>query len=493
MPNHLRAGGLPLARFRTARHGYVYDAATNQILRLPDDLWQRLPALLRNSGAPLPRLLARLQREAGVLSPQRPARVTARSVPHDGDRLFSLILNVTEACNIRCGYCVYGGAYMGKRAHGNRRMTLETAKRAIDHLARHDANTAYPFRMLGWYGGEPLMNFALIRESAACFKSVFSGHEARFHLTSNAVHWPDAVLDFLIAEKVDLVISLDGPQPVHDRNRTGPKGEGTHSRVMESIARLRARSESYFRRHVTLNAVGTAPLDLVELDRFFSEFPVQAALSSVEPTQFTPATDPLPARGWPEMKAKFLKGCLSGTFETPAFRERGYAFVYYLFIRDMERLHRRIVDTGFPETLEGFSNCAPGQERLFVSTDGTFETCEKTEGCARMRLGNVTDGVSAQAVTRIYRGFNALGHASCRSCFNLRLCRICFAHAQMGDGFSSAKRAWNCRTLRARTREMLSLYCEILERDPTALNFISERLPATGRSAVPARRPTADP
>ena len=69
-----------------------------------------------------------------------------------------------------------------------------------------------------------------------------------------------------------------------------------------------------------------------------------------------------------------------------------------------------------------------------------------------------------------------MAYDHCRSCFNVRLCTTCFAHSQLDDGFSARKRAWNCANLRSRTTQMLSLYCEILERDPHALDFIDEKL-----------------
>lgn len=495
-PQHTRSGGpspvFPVARFKTRDHAYAYDAATNAILRVPEALFETLPDLMAGGSldtSDLPfspeelassqRLFHSLQQEAGVLVPQRPDRVIARRPEDAGDtnKLFSLLLSVTEACNIRCSYCVYGGAYEGKRVHNNTRMSIDTARAAIDYLAAHSSKAEYPFRMLGWYGGEPLFNFNLIKDSARYFRDTFPDVPTRFHMTSNGVLWTDEIIDFFADYDVDLVVSVDGPKPMHDRNRVGPKGEGTFDRIMANLNRLQSRHPAYFKRKVTLNAVATAPLDLEALDAFFAQFPIQVSISSVEPDDFSPnGSEPIEAKGWEAMRAKFIKGCLDREFDTPAFKERGYNFVYYLFIRDMQRLHKREPFSGFEPDLAAYGNCVPGAERVFVNPRGGFETCEKTDGSAVMTLGDITHGVSTAHSAAIYDRFNAMDYDHCRSCFNVRQCTLCFAHAQLGDDFSARKRGWNCAGLRRRTKEMLSLYCEILEQDPHALDFTTEKL-----------------
>ncbi|MBC7281238.1 radical SAM protein [Hoeflea sp.] len=420
-----------------------------------------------------------MQTQAGILVPQRPERVVAKC-PEDASekqKLFSLLLNVTEACNIRCGYCVYGGTYPGKRQHNNTRMSVDTAFQAIDYLAAHSAQAEHPFRMLGWYGGEPLTNFKVIKASARYFRKTFTGLPSQFHLTSNGLLWDEEILDFFAEYEVDLVVSLDGPKPIHNRNRVGPKGEGTFDRVMANLDRLRARHPGYFTQKVTLNAVATAPLDLVELDQFFMQFPVQVSISSVEPNDFSgDGPEPIEAKGWSQMREKFIGACLERAFDTPEFKARGYNFVYYLFIRDMQRLHQRNPMPGFEAELPAYGNCVPGAERLFVNARGGFETCEKTDGSAVMTLGTIATGVSEAGAASIYDQFNAMKNDACRSCFNVRQCTMCFAHAQHGDGFSARKRAWNCAGLRRRSKEMLSLYCEILELDPQALDFTTKKM-----------------
>lgn len=495
--NKIADGLVPFASFRTPRHHYIYDAPTNNIVRcspvvaalaedfyraVPDtEIARRHPRFDSNEIETALAFLRGLQEHARVLVPQTPSRVVSAvdrdMVCNDRNSLFSLVLNVTEACNIRCSYCVYGGAYEAKRVHTNKKMSWEVAKRSIDYLVEHSKGSTFPDRMLGWYGGEPLMNFPLIKRTAAYFTEVFEGIPVRFNMTSNATFWNEQIMDFFAEYDVDLLVSLDGPKEVHDAYRVNAQGRGTFETVMRNLNALQARHPDYFERKVMLNAVVNPPLDLRVLDAFFSEFPIQVSISSVEPTEFEgEASAPSQAHGWEEMKAKFKKGCLDREFLDHGFKKRGYNFAYYLFIRDFEKIHRRRLLPGYGDEVASHGCCVPGQERIFVNAQGGFETCEKTEGSPLMKLGDVDQGADPIATLRIFDTFNDMGYAPCTRCFNTRFCSLCFAHAKDGDDFDARKRYWNCQSLRARTKEMLSLYCEILEEDPEALDFILTHL-----------------
>jgi uncharacterized protein len=490
---------LPVTTFRTPAHSYLYDAATHHIVRVGEPVariaeafyagelegprpWERW-GLAASEYERAVAFLTALQRETGVFVPQRPGRVTAAGAAEavvsgsarrqPGRALNALVLNVTDACNLRCSYCIYSGRYPGRRRHAPRRMRWETAKRSIDYLAEHGGGADQPLRSLGWYGGEPLLAFPLIEKSAAYFRQVFEGYETRFHLTTNATLWTEAMLDFFAAYEVGLLVSLDGPAERHDAHRKRPDGGGTHARVLANLERLHRRHPGYFERRVSLNAVVTPPVDFVALDRFFSRFPLRVGISTADPAGLDEAgLEMAESRGWAEMREKFLRGCLESRLGGPEAKRRGYGFVSPLFLRDLERLHRRSIQPGFPEELPAHGCCIPGKEQLFVTTDGGFETCEKTEGAGVLHLGDVETGVDPEAADRVFRRFSELSWEACRSCFNVRLCTVCFAHALFDGRFDERKLRWNCDLLRQRTRQMLSLYCEILEHDRDALDFL---------------------
>lgn len=495
----MKPQSVPVVTFRTPDHSYLYDAATHHIARLPEPAarmaesfyrgelggelpWRRFglpPASYRKALA----FLEALRRETGVCQPQRPETVIA---PRSTERvaavprsLYALTLNVTEACNLRCAYCIFGGAYPGRRTHGRRVMRWNVACAAIDFLAAHSGDAAKPYRSLGWYGGEPLLAFPLIRRSAGLFRSTFPDREVRFHLTTNATVWNDETIDFLAEEDVELMVSLDGPEEIHDRGRRTRAGAPTHERVMAFLERLRTRHPDYFSHRVALNAVAVPPVDLAALDRFFSGLPLVVQLTAPVPASFAPEA-PGQVAGWQEVREKFIRGCLERRFDTPAFKREGYGFIHGLFARDLARIHRRRVRPGFESEVSTYGCCVPGFGQIFVGIEGTLEVCEKTEGTPWMVLGDLAAGFRPEAVREIQDRFEALERPDCGSCFNVRLCPVCFAHPLHEGRLDAGKLAWHCDRLRARTREMLALYCEILEADPAALDFLAPAAPVSG-------------
>ena len=484
----------PFLVFRTDHHSYVYDGAINQIFRVTPDAARLADsfyrgehvqeALVEELGAQAHgeavRLLSSLRERTGVLTFRVPERVVADQVSAEDarDRLYSLVLNVTESCNLRCGYCVYGGAYPSKRAHGTSRMSWETAKAAIDYVADHSAKSTFAERLLGWYGGEPFLNFDVIKRSSAYFRERFKDYRIKFSITSNAVCWSEEMIDFLVANDVELTVSLDGEAEDHDAQRRNVGGGGTHAEVCENLVRLQRRSERYFRSKLNINAVISKDTDLARLNRYFRSFPARVSISTVEPRDLSEASL-LPVRltGWQEMRVLFQEGCQKRAFDSPQFKEMGYNFVYYLFIREMERIHRRQPASGFPAILPALGCCQPGMERIFVTCNGEIETCEKTDGSLGLRLGNLQQGaIDNERRTDIFDALNGMDFPDCRLCFNVRFCSICFAHALHNGELVPRKRRWNCDNLRRKSAEMLSFYCEVLENDPHAFDFIDEKL-----------------
>lgn len=482
----------PVTTFRTPRHGYLYDAATQHIARLPEPAFEVAQeafgdgdggtagrargGLTLDERAAGERFLAALRDQAGVALPVRPRRVVSGyddRTARDRDALWSLLLAVTGRCNLRCGYCVYGGGYPGRRRHGAARMPWSVARRAIGYLAEHSAHAGRDERMLGWYGGEPFLHLPLLERSAAELGRVFAGHPAIFHVTSNATAWSDRALDFLAGNDVRLLVSLDGPAEVHDANRRFAGGRPSHAAVMAGLERLEARHPDYFARRVGLNAVLAPPVDLVVLDRFFAALGLPLVVSAVEPTAIPPPGAPPPEiTGAAALRARFVEGCRSGVFAGGSFVRRGYALPHALFARDLRRIHRRRLRPGMEEEVAGFGCCVPGGEHLLVTADGRLETCEKTDGCSLLRLGDLETGVDPDRPPALLRVFAELSGERCTRCFNLRLCNACFAHAVHAGRLDRRKLAWHCDLLRRRTREMLALYCEVLEEDAGALDFL---------------------
>ena len=192
-------------------------------------------------------------------------------------------LQVTQGCNLRCKYCSYSGKY-DNRVHGNKRMSKEIAFSAIDFVLNHsiDRDKIY----LGFYGGEPLLEFGLIKDCVEYAKRKCVGKKISFNMTSNTTLINDDIIDFLYDNKFGLTISLDGDRQAHDKNRRfASNGLGSFDTVIRNLKRIMELHPDYLEL-IHINSVIDPATDFDSTNRFFTDnnvvkdFYIQANLIS---------------------------------------------------------------------------------------------------------------------------------------------------------------------------------------------------------------------
>ena len=132
---------------------------------------------------------------------------------------------------------------MHQRSHSNKDMHWETAKKSIDFLREHSVDSTQV--NIGFYGGEPLLRFSLIKQIVAYAREKFDGKELAFTITTNGTLLNEEIISYFEKEDVQLMISLDGPKEIHDKNRVFPNGQGSFDTVMENLERLKAIAPDY--------------------------------------------------------------------------------------------------------------------------------------------------------------------------------------------------------------------------------------------------------
>jgi len=181
-----------------------------------------------------------------------------------------LLIEVTTGCNLRCKYCVFSGKYKGQRTHGSKMLSIENAKKAIDlyfsYIKKGKMYNSNRKPTVAFYGGEPLLNFEVIKQSILYIRKIYDD-EVFFTLTTNGVFLTDEMMNFFIEQDVWLVFSLDGPAEEHNRNRVMQNGKGTFDLVFENITKYYNKSK----RFVFVNSVYDYKSNLKEIIRFFSE------------------------------------------------------------------------------------------------------------------------------------------------------------------------------------------------------------------------------
>ncbi|MBQ6607855.1 MAG: thioether cross-link-forming SCIFF peptide maturase, partial [Firmicutes bacterium] len=141
----------------------------------------------------------------------------------------ALCLHVAHSCNLNCEYCFASqGKYSGERAL----MSFETGKRALDFLIEHSGSRRN--LEVDFFGGEPLMNWQVVKDLVKYARSVEKQHNKnfRFTLTTNGMLIDDEVIEFSNREMSNVVLSLDGRREIHDRYRVDYEGRGSWDRIV---------------------------------------------------------------------------------------------------------------------------------------------------------------------------------------------------------------------------------------------------------------------
>ncbi len=480
-----------IKKFQTPKGYYIYDVGTNHILKVDqvvhsiiDDVHRHSPAEIlrkwrgRLQPAEVRRALAEIRRaieREGLFLAERPKEIR----PYNGEpirrkletlKCDHLILNVTENCNLRCGYCVYGGKYPNYRGHSTRRMPREIARKALDYFLRKSRGVRKP--NIGFYGGEPLLNLDLIRYCVSYVKSA-SPKRHQFGLTTNGVLLTDRVSDYLIENEFDIMLSLDGPQEAHDRHRVDRKQKGTWDRVMRGVELLHAKSPRYFARRVSISTVVVSDKHLRPIEDFFKSHPL---LSKVSVSASYPVYNPRPMAG-EDAGAETASGAdgprrLYGEVEESLVQGRPLApIVEGFFQRELLDIFRRRTSPRLGDAIPINGCCFPGERRLFVSCDGVFFACERVDG--GHPLGDVHNGIEADKIERLVEEYRR----ACRDCLNcwaVRFCRTCFAGVCVGGKVHEHLRKEDCLAFREKMESVLRIYHTVIEKNRNAFEFLKK-------------------
>ena len=436
----------------------------------------------------------------GVFSNMRPERI---DYPRDRTEIIdlletelrSLTLGVTEDCNMRCKYCVYGGNYRMVRSHSRKRMSFRVAQQAIDYFLAHSVDICGEHRIsIGFYGGEPLLNFDLIKQCVAYLREVIPELPVEgidYHITTNGTCFADEIIDFLIENEFLVLVTLDGPQSRHDTNRVFRNNTGTFDHIITSLRRFQTRNPDYYRfqvNFITIVTPVTPPVDLMEIYDFFTSTEIlgehaSLVVSSVSPggkylERFTPAqlTD---AAGEQKLWQIYSDMVLSRRVKDPLFLWEA-AFPTYLFGSALLLICKRPFYDHFTQSHHSGGVCLPGHRKLFVSTEGRFYLCERVNYTDSDEdlfcIGNVEHGLNYGKILRLIDEYGSVIQEDCCRCWANRLCPMCFAMITPDEQqqLSARGKRAGCQRTRATVHDALVRYYSVLEQDPHAFDFMEE-------------------
>ena len=311
----------------------------------------------------------------------------------------ALCLHVAHDCNLGCKYCfAEEGEYHGRRAI----MSYEVGKKALDFLIENSGNRRN--LEVDFFGGEPLMNWEVVKQLVAYGRSreKEAGKNFRFTLTTNGMLMTDEVIDFLNKEMANVVLSIDGRKEVNDRMRPTRNGKGSSYDIImpkfKKFAKLRGDKSYYIRGTFTRYNLDFANDVLHFADEGFDEI-------SVEPVVASPDEDyAIRKEDLPQILAEYDRLAK----EYVKRRKEGRGFTFFHFMIDLSQ---------GPCVAKRLSGCGSGTEYLAVTPWGDLYPCHQFVGQEEFLLGNVDQGIVNTAVRDEFKACNVYAKEACKDCF----------------------------------------------------------------------------
>lgn len=386
-------------------------------------------------------------------------------------KIANMILQVTQNCNLRCEYCVYSGKY-NNREHTNKRMSFHTAKRAIDFLLEHSKERDKIY--IGFYGGEPLLEFELIKKCIIYAREVFEGKEVCFNFTTNATLLTEDKIEDIVKNDVRIMVSIDGPRHVHDKHRKFANNHaGSFDMAIKNLNYIKHKYPDYYKKCVTFNIVLDINNDLEDVLQFFHENELFEAgmcnVSFISDRNLKENSKEYNEKFAAQMQYSLFKLYLQmiGKLKSTS------ASIFYSQIVKM----REIRDTSFakraslPQKGHRGGPCVPGVFRLFVTVDGRFFPCERvSESSCVCEIGDIENGYNIENIKKIVN-IGKYTEEQCKNCWAYSYCTICIGDADGYEKISKEKILQNCEKVRKLTEETFLNYITLRE---IGYDFVTE-------------------
>lgn len=428
--------------FRTPNANYIYDVPQSCMLDVQEDTYRYVESLQKGEEEPVvPEEFLELK-SRGYLKSESPVKEIKHPytdvVGFFLERKLSLMtLQLTQQCNFRCKYCVYSEeANARQRSHSDGTMSFETAKKAVDFLWEHSVDSERV--SIGFYGGEPLLQFPLVQKIVEYSKKRFCGKEIFFSMTTNGSLLNKEIMDFLEENDVNLLISLDGPQEINDKNRVFRNGRGTFDVVAKNLELMKKEHSDYWKK-IQISMVMDTNNDLDEMGKIVSELGIK--VECLKPSLIDWEYDDIPEIVSDEYYCK----------------QEYHRFLAYLV--HWNRYPKEKVSPILQAMVENVINnteqvsqkvplmphdtpsgpCSPGQLRLLVDINGNLYPCERvSETSAIAHIGSLDQGFDIEKVRRFLNA-SCITRDTCIHCWCFRFCNQCGKRADAGEEELSAQ------------------------------------------------------
>lgn len=360
--------------------------------------------------------------------------------------LKAMCIHIAHDCNLACRYCfAEEGMYHGKESS---MMSFETGKAALDLLVEKSGSRIN--LEVDFFGGEPLMNFDVVRQLVEYGRSIEKEKNKRFRftLTTNAILLNDEITDFLNREMSNVVLSLDGRKEVNDRMRVTKNGKGSYDLTVPKIqdfVKKRGNRDHYIRGTFTKNNLDFTNDILDYLRLGFKNLSLEPVVTGEE---YGISEDDLPRimEEYEKLAALYLEK-----------EEAGEPFTFFHFMIDL--------DQG-PCVIKRLSGCGSGTEYVSVTPDGNIYPCHQFAGQDEFLIGNVNEGITNTEIPEQFKRASIYTRDKCEKCFARFFCSGgCPANSYNFSGDINKVYEIGCEMQRKRVECAIMIKAAISERE----------------------------
>ncbi|WHH59031.1 thioether cross-link-forming SCIFF peptide maturase [Petroclostridium sp. X23] len=315
----------------------------------------------------------------------------------------ALCLHVSHDCNLRCKYCFAStGSFHGDRLL----MSSDIGRKAIDFVINNSGKRRNI--EVDFFGGEPLMNFDVVKDILEYAKTqgVKNGKEFRFTITTNGLLLTDEIKQYINENMSNIVLSIDGSKEVNDNMRVRVDGRGCYDAIVPKfldVAESRNQDNYYVRGTFTRKNLDFAKDVLHLADLGFKQTSVEPVVAA-ESEGYALREEDLPTlfEEYEKLAVEYL-----------ARKKENKGFNFFHFMIDL--------DQG-PCVAKRLSGCGSGHEYVAVTPEGDIYPCHQFVGNSEFKMGNVIDGTMKEEIKNMFQKSNVYTKDKCKNCWAMFYC-----------------------------------------------------------------------
>lgn len=392
-----------------------------------------------------------------------------------------IIIELTGECNMRCKYCTYNEHYEETRGFTGKNIEFETAQKAIDYAYSHRNPDHFA---VTFYGGEPLINFDVMKKCIDYCLETYGETEFTFSLTTNLTLVTSEIADYLAQiPGLALLVSLDGPENIQNENRIYANGKPSFDQAFKGLQLLSNAISKYEtpRSILAISSVIMPPYTTERfniINNFFESIEFLPNNTTITATYPSPGSIPdsvivdLKAGGYDETQdVAWMDWALDVAIQRNDLPTTPNIFSKYLS-ELLVPIHKRRLTVEPFDKFPCNGNCLPTHRRIYVCTDGTYMICEKIGEAPS--IGHVSTGIDWDAVKEYYiKQYDKASLSDCSLCWAINLCNVCYAECFSKDGINMERKRRMCKGAREAALNKLILYYDLLESHPKLIELVS--------------------